>query len=168
MYLKNLALVIAMLALLGATSPAMAGKSSQKSAKIASKSKSRTHAKTTHAKAKGRARRRGRVRRTSWKRRGQQRIEPGRAREIQEALIRDKYLSGTPSGPWDTHPPAAMARYQADHGWQRKEVPDSRALIKLGLGPDYSQNAISFNTTGGSDSTSVAGASNSDSPMHRQ
>jgi hypothetical protein len=30
-----------------------------------------------------------------------------------------------------------MQRYQADHGWQSKEVPDSRALIKLGLGPDH-------------------------------
>jgi hypothetical protein len=28
-----------------------------------------------------------------------------------------------------------MRKYQADHGWQSKEVPDSRALIKLGLGP---------------------------------
>jgi len=28
-----------------------------------------------------------------------------------------------------------MRRYQSDHGWQTKEVPDSRALIKLGLGP---------------------------------
>jgi len=28
-----------------------------------------------------------------------------------------------------------MRRYQADHGWQSKTVPDSRALINLGLGP---------------------------------
>jgi hypothetical protein len=30
---------------------------------------------------------------------------------------------------------AAMQRYQADQGWQSKTTPDSRALIKLGLGP---------------------------------
>ena len=30
---------------------------------------------------------------------------------------------------------AALRKYQADHGWQSKTVPDSRALIKLGLGP---------------------------------
>ena len=30
-----------------------------------------------------------------------------------------------------------MERYQADNGWQSKLVPDSRALIKLGLGPDH-------------------------------
>ena len=30
-----------------------------------------------------------------------------------------------------------MRRYQADHGWQSKTVPDSRASIKLGLGPSH-------------------------------
>ena len=30
-----------------------------------------------------------------------------------------------------------MRRYQADHGWQSKTVPDSRALISLGLGPSH-------------------------------
>jgi hypothetical protein len=29
-----------------------------------------------------------------------------------------------------------MQKYQADNGWQTKLVPDSRAIIKLGLGPD--------------------------------
>ena len=31
-----------------------------------------------------------------------------------------------------------MQKYQADQGWQTKLMPDSRALKKLGLGPDYS------------------------------
>jgi hypothetical protein len=31
-----------------------------------------------------------------------------------------------------------MQKYQADNGWQTKLMPDSRALLKLGLGPDYS------------------------------
>jgi hypothetical protein len=30
-----------------------------------------------------------------------------------------------------------MQRYQADQGWQAKTTPDSRALIKLGLGPSH-------------------------------
>jgi hypothetical protein len=30
-----------------------------------------------------------------------------------------------------------MERYQASNGWQTKVVPDSRALIKLGLGPGH-------------------------------
>ena len=32
----------------------------------------------------------------------------------------------------------AMQKFQADQGWQTKLMPDSRALKKLGLGPDYS------------------------------
>jgi hypothetical protein len=31
-----------------------------------------------------------------------------------------------------------MQKFQADQGWQTKLMPDSRALKKLGLGPDYS------------------------------
>ncbi len=30
-----------------------------------------------------------------------------------------------------------MLKYQADNGWQTRITPDSRALIKLGLGPDH-------------------------------
>lgn len=67
--------------------------------------------------------------------RGQRGIDSERATEIQNALIREHYLSGTASGEWDATTEAAMQKYQADHGWQTKLTPDSRALIKLGLGP---------------------------------
>jgi hypothetical protein len=77
-----------------------------------------------------------RGRKSSW-RRGQQKIDPKRAREIQEALIREHYMQGKPSGIWDQTSQKAMERYQAQNGWQSKTVPDSRALIKLGLGPDH-------------------------------
>jgi hypothetical protein len=70
-------------------------------------------------------------------RRGQQKIDPQRAREIEEALIREHYLDGKASGVWDDASQRAMERYQADHGWQSKVVPDARALIKLGLGPGH-------------------------------
>jgi peptidoglycan hydrolase-like protein with peptidoglycan-binding domain len=70
-------------------------------------------------------------------RRGQQKIDTQRAREIQEALIREHYLNGKASGVWDDTSQKAMQKYQADHGWQSKTTPDSRALIKLGLGPDH-------------------------------
>jgi hypothetical protein len=73
----------------------------------------------------------------SGKKRGQQGIDPTRAREIQSALIREHYMQGEPSGLWDSSTQAAMQRYQADHGWQAKEIPDSRALITLGLGPNH-------------------------------
>lgn len=73
--------------------------------------------------------------------RGQQAIEPERVTEIQQALIREHYLSGDASGKWDANTESAMQKYQADHGWQTKLMPDSRAIKSLGLGPDYS-NAI--------------------------
>ncbi|MFT4112261.1 peptidoglycan-binding domain-containing protein [Silvibacterium sp.] len=72
---------------------------------------------------------------------GQRGIDSDRAREIQTALIRENYLTGTPSGQWDTDTQAAMVRYQSDHGWQTKLTPDSRALIKLGLGPNQPSDA---------------------------
>lgn len=68
--------------------------------------------------------------------RGQQKIDSERATTIQAALIREHYLSGDPTGNWNEASEEAMRRYQGDHGWQTKEVPDARALIRLGLGPD--------------------------------
>jgi hypothetical protein len=69
------------------------------------------------------------------KKHGQQVIDSGRARQIQEALILQHYMAGEPSGQWDAATQDALRRYQASQGWQSKTVPDSRALIKLGLGP---------------------------------
>jgi hypothetical protein len=69
---------------------------------------------------------------------GQQAIDPNRVTEIQQALIREHYLTGEASGSWDDATKDAMQKYQADQGWQTKLMPDSRALKKLGLGPDYS------------------------------
>lgn len=69
---------------------------------------------------------------------GQQGIDSTRATQIQQALIREHYMSGSASGQWDAATQAAMQKYQSDHGWQTKLLPDSRALKSLGLGPDYS------------------------------
>jgi putative peptidoglycan binding protein len=69
--------------------------------------------------------------------RGQQKIDSERAQEIQEALIREHYLTGEAAGVWNLQTEDALRRYQADHGWQSKTVPDSRALIALGLGPSH-------------------------------
>jgi len=75
---------------------------------------------------------------------GQQGIDSARATEIQQALIREHYLSGDPSGKWDGATVSAMQKFQSDQGWQTKLTPDSRALKKLGLGADYS-NAVNAN-----------------------
>jgi hypothetical protein len=108
-------------------------------------------------------------RRKSARARGQQKIDSERAREIQEALIREHYLSGEATGTWDQASEAAMQRYQGDHGWQTKEVPDSRALIKLGLGPskDHLLNPESAMTTGpdASRASSLPTASHSATPV---
>ncbi len=66
---------------------------------------------------------------------GQRAMEPQRVTEIQQALIREHYLQGAPSGKWDASSQSAMQKFQASNGWQTKVTPDSRALIKLGLGP---------------------------------
>ncbi len=68
----------------------------------------------------------------------QQAIDPERTTQIQQALIREHYMTGEASGKWDADTVAAMQKYQADHGWQTKLMPDARALKNLGLGPDYS------------------------------
>jgi peptidoglycan hydrolase-like protein with peptidoglycan-binding domain len=89
---------------------------------------STTHKKTTTHKSKKKAK----------KTRGQQAIDSTRVLEIQQALIREHYLNGEANGQWDTSTLSAMQKFQADQGWQTKLMPDSRALKKLGLGPDYS------------------------------
>jgi peptidoglycan hydrolase-like protein with peptidoglycan-binding domain len=101
-----------------------------KPAKSATTSSTKTTAhKSKHSRTKGKTR-------TS-KKRGQKAIEAERTQQIQEALIREHYLKGEPSGKWDDATQAALRRYQAEQGWQSKTVPDSRALIKLGLGPNH-------------------------------
>jgi hypothetical protein len=102
--------------------------------------------------------------------RGQQKIDSERAQAIQEALIREHYLSGTAAGTWNQSSEDAMRRYQADHGWQSKTVPDSRALISLGLGPsnDHLLNPESAMTTGPAPrSASLTPASHSADPGPR-
>jgi hypothetical protein len=101
--------------------------------------------------------------------RGQQKIDSERAQAIQEALIRERYLTGEATGTWNQASEDAMRRYQADHGWQSKTVPDSRALIKLGLGPshDHLLNPESAMTTApdGPRPTSLHPASHSADPV---
>jgi flagellar biosynthesis GTPase FlhF len=101
------------------------------------------------------------------KTRGQQKIEPERAEAIQEALIREHYLSGEAAGTWDQASEDAMRKYQADHGWQSKTVPDARALISLGLGPnhDHLLNPESAMTTGPEGPHAASVSSTSQNPV---
>lgn len=131
-------------ALLAATMSAAQGQSaspssppaaSGSSAPAATSSKSSTPAGTSqHSTASKRKKSR---KSTTHRARGQQKIDPKRALEIQEALIREHYLTGKPTGVWNDATQQAMQKYQADNNWQSKTTPDARALIKLGLGPDH-------------------------------
>ncbi|MCU1284732.1 MAG: Peptidoglycan-binding domain 1 [Acidobacteriales bacterium] len=99
-----------------------------------------THHKTTGKSAKTgskTAKSKSKKSRKAWQAKGQKTISDDRTREIQAALIRDKYLSGQPSGQMDAATRQALVRLQQENGWQTKIVPDSRALIKLGLGPSH-------------------------------
>jgi len=115
------------------STPAKTPSKTTQTAKSSTKSKKSSHATTKQASSK-KGSKSSRSKKGS-KKRGQQAIDSTRARQIQEALIREHYMQGEPSGTWDATTQAAMQKFQADQGWQSKTTPDSRALIKLGLGP---------------------------------
>jgi peptidoglycan hydrolase-like protein with peptidoglycan-binding domain len=79
-------------------------------------------------------------------------IDDTRATQIQTSLIKSGYLAGEASGHWDAGTEAAMQKFQSDNGWQTKLIPDSRAIIKLGLGPaqDSGQSSPAAATSGAS------------------
>ena len=119
-----------------ASSPHPAHKASK--AKATSSHASKTKATSSHESKTSAAKNHKGKRKSVQRIRGQQKIDSERATQIQQALIREHYLSGEPSGTWDSASIMAMQKFQADQGWQTKLMPDSRALKKLGLGPDYS------------------------------
>ena len=110
------------------TSQTKSTKSTKSSSSSHKSSKSSTSAKTSSSKSKKKS-----AKATSH---GQHTIDQERTLEIQQALVREHYLSGEPTGKWDQDTKDALLRIQAENGWQTKLTPDSRALIKLGLGPD--------------------------------
>jgi peptidoglycan hydrolase-like protein with peptidoglycan-binding domain len=83
-------------------------------------------------------------------------IDDSRAAQIQTSLIKSGYLSGEASGHWDAGTEAAMQKFQSDNGWQTKLIPDSRAIIKLGLGPAQ-DSGQSTSVTAGSGASQTSG-----------
>jgi hypothetical protein len=122
-----------------ATTHSSAKKTNKKSKASSTHSKSvaSTHSKksTAHLQSAKASGKHGKKTAKSKKVRGQQSIDGDRAREIQAALIREHYLDGEPTGSIDARTKSALQKFQQDNGWQTKVIPDSRALIKLGLGP---------------------------------
>jgi hypothetical protein len=93
---------------------------------------------------------------------GQRVMDSSRATEIQQALIQAHYLSGSPTGQWDADTQAAMVKYQNDNGWQTKITPDSRALIKLGLGPKQDAGEYASRPSGIAETSSGASGAPTD------
>jgi peptidoglycan hydrolase-like protein with peptidoglycan-binding domain len=93
---------------------------------------------------------------------GQRTIDDARATQIQTSLIKSGYLSGEASGHWDPETQSAMQKFQADNGWQTKLIPDSRAIIKLGLGPEQSSKVST-----GTSTMTVSGVSETTGFMQR-
>lgn len=122
-----------------AIAPAASAKTTKRTTHkaTASKTAGKTHKVSTASHSKSRHGRK--VAKRSWKSHGQQAMTSDRTRLIQAALIRERYLDGDANGVWDSRTQEACRKYQAANGWQAKVTPDSRALIKLGLGPDHSE-----------------------------
>jgi hypothetical protein len=112
--------------------------STKKKAASSTASKS-SHSKSakSHSTAASTKGKKGKHSKTTSRHHGQQAIDSDRTREIQSALIREHYLDGEASGVMDQRTKEALTKFQNDNGWQTKIVPDSRALIKLGLGPSH-------------------------------
>lgn len=62
-------------------------------------------------------------------------ISSDRISEIQLALTKSGYYQGEPTGKWDEPTKAAMRQCQAANGFPATGLPDSKSLMKLGLGP---------------------------------
>jgi putative peptidoglycan binding protein len=118
-------ILVGLLLVAGMASATTTSKSKTKHAQL-----TKTHSSSSHHSAKT-------TKKSASRSHGQRGIDEERTLAIQNALIHEHYLSGAPSGTWDDATRDAMTRYQAANGWQTKITPDSRALIKLGLGPDH-------------------------------
>jgi peptidoglycan hydrolase-like protein with peptidoglycan-binding domain len=95
---------------------------------------------------------------------GQRVIDSSRATEIQNALIKQKYLNGSATGQWDASTQEAMRQFQADHGWQTKLTPDSRALISLGLGPAHTETPAAVTRTATAPQDATAQSTSAEPP----
>jgi len=60
--------------------------------------------------------------------------EPARIREIQEALAREGFYQGGPTGKWDDSTAAAMKSFQESKGLPPTGKIEALSLQKLGLG----------------------------------
>lgn len=73
-----------------------------------------------------------------------------RIREVQQALIDRGFLTGTPSGTWNAESIDALKKFETAQNLKVDGKIDSKALIQLGLGPQYDRNlALPVPSAGG-------------------
>jgi len=60
--------------------------------------------------------------------------DPARIKEIQQALAREGFYQGEPTGKWDDSSIAAMKNFQQSNGLQPSGKIEALSLQKLGLG----------------------------------
>jgi hypothetical protein len=130
--------MVAYVALIAATlSPAQDARPAASTSQTSTSAAKKPATSSTHSTASKSKKSKKSTKSTAKHAHGQQKIDSQRTLQIQEALIREHYLDGKPTGVWNDATQQAMQRYQADNKWQSKTTPDARALIKLGLGPDH-------------------------------
>jgi peptidoglycan hydrolase-like protein with peptidoglycan-binding domain len=83
--------------------------------------------------------------------------EPERIQEIQEALIREGYLTQEPTGKWDDATRNAMRHYQESKGFRATGLPEAKTLMKLGLGPHPLPESLDPSVVGSAQINSPAG-----------
>ena len=112
--------------------PAVSQTAKPKSSSSASKKQTATQSKTA---ARRRPARRAPVAR------GQSQPTKERYAEIQTALAQAGYFHQPANGKWEKSSVAALTQFQRDSGLEPTGKIDALSLIKLGLGPNYTETA---------------------------
>jgi len=99
-------------------------------------------------------------------------LQPGRVEEIQQALIREGYLKGEPSGQWGAATRGAMLRFQTEHGFPATGLPEAKSLMKLGLGshplpPELDHNLARAAAPGAPSEDASAPSAPDPTPIHQ-
>ncbi len=127
--------VLALCLALGASSPAQAASKHPTRRHSTAKKTVSVSSKKSSSTSKVRSRRRSSRPAPFRYRLAHLQMSSDRIMEIQAALTKSGYYQGVPTGKWDEPTKAAMRQCQAANGFPETGLPDSKSLMKLGLGP---------------------------------
>lgn len=117
-----------------------------RSSAASSKKKTSTAARRGTARRTVSSRRRSRSR--HYTRVGQQKPQPERILEIEQALAQQGFLPAPPDSVWDAHSTEAMRRFQAHNHITSDGKLNALSIIALGLGPKRGQSTPSLAAAG--------------------